>query len=201
MNTNMYYDKDPIEQSYDELKNHSINLVKTFCKINNIEPISSINFKNIKKSDYTGMYWFVEKKIDIVENRIIKPTKIPGYKWSYPGYKADKTIIGVLAHETGHHVDNCLNLLKENEPKLDFIFLCSKISSYEPDKREAFAETIRLFITNPDLLKIYSPERYIVLTEYFGFKPVITDKWDKVLQYANEKYFNAINRVLKKTKK
>jgi len=196
MKMKFYFEKDPLLQTHEELRENGVNLINEFCRINNFEPITDISFKRVKKSNHTGMYWYDEKRIEIIENRIIKPTKVPGFKWSYPGYKADKTIIGVLAHETGHHIENCLKMREGGflGNMLNFIFLNKKISSYEPNKYEAFAETMRLFITNPDLLKIYSPDRYTTLIKYLKLKPVITHKWYEVLKYADEKYHNVIKK-------
>ena len=88
------------------------------------------------------------------------PTENPKMKrWSYPGYKVDRTACGVVAHELGHHVEIVLRN-KEILTMLQGSFWrdilngsVKRVSGYEPVPSEAFAESMRLFILNPELLK------------------------------------------------
>lgn len=104
-------------------------------------------------------------------------------KWSYPGYKVDREPIGVVAHEVGHYVDSIYKLYK-NFPKH-----MEKITSYEPNIYEAVAESMKLFITNPHLLKIIAPTRFAHIIAA-GLKPLIKDKWFDVL--TSESHRNVI---------
>lgn len=65
-----------------------------------------------------------------------------------------------------------------------------RVSGYEPNHLEKLAETMRLFILNPDLLRLASPSRYTFLL-LSGLRPVINKPWDKVLENANERIINA----------
>lgn len=105
------------------------------------------------------------------------PTRTPGYAWSFPGYKADMTPVGVLAHETGHHVDE---LLGSDRPLTGWRAE-APVSGYEPDRAERFAEAFRLFVTNPDLLRAGRPVRWAHLTEVLGLDPGPLVPWDQVL--------------------
>lgn len=94
-----------------------------------------------------------------------KPSTGYAMKWSFPGYVTDRTPVGVLAHEIGHHCDLLLGFPSSQIP------LANKISSYEPNSRESWAETMRLFILNPKLLELFSPERYRYIRDTVGLKP------------------------------
>lgn len=115
-------------------------------------------------------------------------------QWSYPGYIVDRTIYGVLMHELGHHVD----LMMGEKEGLQLGKYCSEwsyklrsrvneepITTYAPDSAEWFAEIFRLFITNPDLLKLIRPRVHSALSE--SFTPVEHRCWEEVLWEAPEK--------------
>lgn len=98
-----------------------------------------------------------------------------GPAWSYPGYVADRTPYGVLAHELGHHADRTRSTRTgayfgdysletrraANEPRL---------TGYCPNDAEWFAEHFRLFVTNPDLLRLIRPRTFALLV--VDFRPV-----------------------------
>lgn len=86
-----------------------------------------------------------------------------GMAWSWPGYKIDRTPFGVIVHEFGHHCDYTfspggwtfarsaeLRALKRGFPK-------EKVSGYEPNLGEVFAESFRVYATNPALLRAGAP--------------------------------------------
>lgn len=104
-----------------------------------------------------------------------KPVKKPGFRWSFTGYKADLTVYGVTAHETGHHVHVKLRRSRVND--LIYSLQVDKeppVSSYEPNMSELFAEAMKLFILNPDLLRQGRPRRYALFTRTLGLKPLHT---------------------------
>lgn len=161
-----------------------------FCKLNKI-PLPKI-IKNHNLKSY-GVYVSGQSSITINPKKTRTPVDKPGFAWSFTGYKADLTIAGVMAHETGHYVDYHLNWISDNlnvkkEPK---------VSSYEPNKKEVFAEMMKLFILNPDLLKQGRPLRWKFLTENLGFQPFITDKWENILKNANPKIISAAKNWIK----
>ncbi len=110
-----------------------------------------------------------------------RPAKGNPRQRSFPGYTSDRTPIGVVTHEAGHHVDWRTSTSKVS----DWQKLCKreKVSSYEPYPHEAFAETMRLYILNPALLKSIAPNRYAFLGDRF-YTVVSADRepWD-VLHY------------------
>lgn len=108
--------------------------------------------------------------------KTVRATRTPGYAWSFPGYKADLTPAGVVAHETGHHVDALTN----HKPLVGW-GAEARVTSYEPDRAESFAEAFKLFVTNPDLLRVGRPVRWRHLTEVLGLDPGPLVPWDQVL--------------------
>src|SRR5574342_1404331 len=51
-----------------------------------------------------GWYKFDTMEMFVNLKRSRPPVKVPGFQWSFTGFKADLTAPGILAHETGHHV-------------------------------------------------------------------------------------------------
>ena len=150
-----------------------------------------------------GWYW--QGRLFVNLKRSKTPVKVPGFAWSFTGFKADLTAPGILAHETGHHIHfqfdkrldsehrrillNCLQYLKENE---------APVSGYEPNLHEVMAEACRLFILNPTLLKEGRPERYRFLTGHLGLKASHAAPWREVLKHAHPKIISAAeNWILK----
>ncbi len=114
--------------------------------------------------------------------RATSPAKSRGRIWSYPCHKTDRTCSGILAHEFGHHcqahrvVDRTLwrQIVSSTKP----------VTGYEPTSNEAWAESIRIFVWNPDLLRVGRPQRYEYIIRYF--QPWHTLNWREVLTNAPE---------------
>lgn len=101
---------------------------------------------------------------------------VSGGSWSYPGHWVDRTPYGVLAHEIGHHVDCVYGKAARGyasgfSSKLRLASKESPITGYCPNDGEWFAEIVRLFITNPDLLSRIRPRIFAELLNY-GLTPV-----------------------------
>jgi hypothetical protein len=126
------------------------------------------------------------------------PVKEPNHRsWSWPGWKTDRTAKGVVAHEVGHYVAHKF-LPRSQEMSAQWRSLlqaCRKpVSGYEPVPSEAWAETMRLFILNPDLLRKAIPFRYNFVLEQ-GLRPVerlLKKGWKRVL--GNDNYVAAAER-------
>jgi hypothetical protein len=127
------------------------------------------------------------------------PVEKPGYRnWSYPGWKTDRTAVGVVAHELGHYVEHQfqkegrLIYGKHGELWREVIVKNRKrISGYEPVPSEAWAETMRLFILNPDLLRHAIPARYEFIRAV-GLKPSERRNWYEVI--PNQRYWETGER-------
>lgn len=128
-----------------------------------------------------------------------------GMAWSFPGYSVDRTPFGVLAHEIGHHADVVLSTRKARyfgDFSIDFRRERNeeRLTSYCPNDAEWFAEMFRLFVTNPDLLRVIRPRTYEGLRERYA--PVELRSWEEVLQDAPERTLAACRKkVLDETVK
>lgn len=148
-------------------------LAENFCIHNGIK-VPEISIRPNFGQKYCGRYEG-NAVITIYPQNCAKIAFEPGNrKWSYPGYKVDREPIGVVAHELGHYIDDKLKLYR------GFPKYIEAITSYEPDVYESVAESMKVFITNPDLLRIIAPNRYAFILSK-GLKPLITDAWDVVL--------------------
>ena len=110
-----------------------------------------------------------------------------GRSWSYPGYSVDRTPYGVIAHELGHHADRSKSARRgayfgDYSIKLRAATGETPLTSYCPNDAEWFAEMFRLFVTNPDLLRLIKPETHKRLASEFA--PSVTDTWESVLKNA-----------------
>ena len=116
------------------------------------------------------------------------PPRVKGRVWSYPGHKSDRTAAGILAHEVGHLLHHRHNALGNSSSwKLDWVAVVDKtypITSYEPTYGEALAESFRVFLLNPDLLRRGCRPRFDFLTRVFGIKPIHNAPYLEVLRNA-----------------
>ena len=172
-------------QAKPENLQYGLDVIAKFCKVNKIK---LPKFKDNSKICEYGFYLFGSSTITYNLKRSRVPVKTPGFSWSYTGYKADLTVAGVLAHEFGHYLDDTLKMPSKKIKKE--IGKEKKVSSYEPNTMEVFAESVKLFVLNPDLLRVGRPKRYKFLIA-LGLKPVIADTWQTVLGNAHPKFIAA----------
>lgn len=181
-----------------------------FCEANRLE------LPNIKQRDCRGhrgyyrahrvkyakaMFWIGYVYYDPLGCTM--PVKTPGYKWSFTGYKADNTAPGVIAHEIGHHVWECRVRMEDGRRHHYTHDMLLKywetnrasepqVTSYGAQSvEEDFAESMKLFLLNPDLLLKGRPRRYSMLADGFGLQPVVEADWSDVLVFAHEKLLAA----------
>lgn len=130
--------------------------------------------------------------VDVVGCHTERRLKVPGRKsiWQAPGAPCDFTPFGVFCHEVGHHVDYTLDpdgCFSASSDFADVIEHEEDISTCEHTVQESFAEAIRLFVSNPDLLCQGRPERYEYLTKKVGLKPLHDMPWRVVLRNAGKR--------------
>ena len=146
------------------------------------------------KGRYTGLYYMGHAFVNVPVTAL--PVQHPIMRqWSWPGWKTDRTAIGVAAHETGHFLVHALTLNMQHWRTGLEMHPKKPISGYAPTAEEQFAETARVFILNPDLLRKAVPRRYAWLTEVAGLVPVqrlLRKGWRKVL--GNSAYDAAAER-------
>lgn len=187
---------DANENNKQSLYKKGLELVYEFLKINNIKPPQI----NINNNIYCNGICYSTGLIEINLKKCQVATKTPQFKWSFPGYKADITPIGVLAHELGHYV---LLLYANDKIVINELFklINSKeknITSYDKNNNyhEIFAESFKLFLTNPDLLKTFYPLRYNLIYNTMKLKPVLTSNYKEQFKYANKRYIEVLEKQL-----
>ena len=188
----------------EEQYNIGLEFIKQFAELNHID-ISKIKFivkrtkQEVGRDRASGWceYNYKTKKCKITINlpkcapEAVKPTS---FNTNNRYWFVNRTPIGVICHEFGHFVHYALTNGKCVLPKE------KQITSYEPNIYERFAESIKLFILNPDLLKQYDPKRYEVLINKLNLKPLHNKTWQEVFKENNmhEKYYEYMKNRLNK---
>lgn len=104
--------------------------------------------------------------------------------WSWPGYKSDLTALGVAAHELGHHVEHTMGKslvigayrILRNGTHEEPLTTHGRLSPSED-----FAESMKLYVTNPSLLSQLRPMRYTFIADNLGVRSAETRDWREVL--------------------
>jgi len=171
----------------------AVEIVGKFLRLNEISPPRILRKRLSTKGDYrAGVI-----RIDL--GSTVSPVKTPGFSWSFPGNRSDITVYGVLAHETGHYVSDTHRWFR---PKWKHGHREPGVSSYgRPNGEEGLAEAIRLFILNPDLLRVGRPQMFSLLRVTLGLKPLHNDEWENVLAFAHDRIIAANKVWIKRGKK
>lgn len=172
-------------------------LVKEFLTLNGLPPVKLKIITEGAWPFHECAYWRADT-INICLRRCAQRGR-GGRAWSWPGYVVDRTPYGVVCHETGHHVDFHLSkntgaYFGDFSSKLRKLTGDEAITSYFPDDAEWFAEIMRLFITNPDLLRSIRPKIFARVNTYL--KPVEKRTWKRVLKDAPERTKLAAQRKI-----
>lgn len=129
---------------------------------------------------------------------------ITGRQWSWPGYCVDRTPWGVLAHETGHLVDWAWSKQKRGYFG-DFSIMIHEaakeksLTGYDDGRvEEWFAEMMRLYITNSNLLAALRPKTHALLASRFVSISPASDWQTACAAYdMPQRYYDAISNKLK----
>jgi len=173
-----------------------------FLTVNNIPLVPVFE----RETSYRGYYMPGHKPyIAINLDNTVTPRYNPTPRnQSFPNHKTDTTPTGVLAHEYGHAVDWYLRTkgvhlahkfkgIAQVEPQ---------VTSYDTTPIERVAEAMRLFILNPDLLRLGRPLSYALLTQYI--QPIVTMPWYTAYQPVNgsgHKYIHWATQWIKRGNK
>lgn len=93
---------------------------------------------------------------------VVSPSacQLPGRGYSWPGSVSDCTFRGVYLHEVGHVVHFALGRREKGALEGLRSLGGPRVTGYEPNPMETFAETFRLYAGNPALLLAGRPWRY-----------------------------------------
>lgn len=176
-------------------------VMQSFCKTNDL-PTPSVAVTLDRKSwSVSACAYYRRDRISICI-AACSTIGTAGRAWSYPGYTVDRTPYGVVQHELGHHVDVVSGLVPESMQNRVYWSDFSKnvrgasgekpITSYAPNDAEWFAEMFRVYVTNPDLLKLVRPRTHRELAG--RFKPVFEDTWRDRMRDAPARTIAAAER-------
>ncbi len=169
-----------------ELFDAGLQLMRTFCAVNKLT-IPEVRTLDSDAWLFGGTCAYYRPTYIAICVKKCAAIGVAGPAWSYPGYVVDRTPYGVLQHELGHHADvvksgvtvgymgNFSQSMRRETGE-------APITSYCPNDGEWFAEMFRLFVTNPDLLRIIRPMTFAALSRVF--KPVVQKSWWVVMQDA-----------------
>lgn len=148
----------------------------------------------------TGTGWYSNGMIFVCLQKASRVILEPKFQnWSHPHYRVDREPAGVVCHEGGHHVQEVLRKLGRfderrwraavwgsTERKLNIFskrgkMRVKRVTNYEPNLDESFAESMRLFILNPGLLQAGLERRFDFITRDCGLQPYLSLNWRNIL--------------------
>lgn len=112
------------------------------------------------------------------------------------GSPTDFTPYGTFCHEVGHHVDYLLGKASRSKAFRRVVEDEPEVSDAEHNVLESFAEAIRLFVTNPDLLRLGRPLRWSYLRKRLQLKPPHACSWRQVTRRQHRCVKRSIERWL-----
>lgn len=180
----------------------SISLINDFCDLNNIpKPEFNIDWgtgTTQSKGTVCGHFTFGTNVLHLQPNKCANPN--PNGDW--PGFFYDRTCYGVMCHEFAHYVDNLspsLFNVKLISAELRQIANEPSFNKDPKDDYEYFADVFKLFISNPDLLKLVRPNTFKLLTEKYKLLPIVSDDYITVLNKfsAHDRIFERIKLEIK----
>lgn len=168
-----------------EMLARGLTLIRDFCTANSLE-LPAVEVIPRKEWPFLPCAYYRPTFIRICVEKTAH-IGTAGRAWSYPGYVADRTAYGVLAHELGHHADVTRSTIKgayfgNYSRDMRTATREAQITGYSPNDGEWFAEIFRLFVTNPDLLRRIRPKTFALLRQ--DFEPVETRDWLDVIKDA-----------------
>lgn len=179
-----------------QLFNKAVYDIRKFCVVNGFNMPKIIIEPNTGYNKYRGWYIWDSSEIHIVPHMCVRASTMAGYSWHYPRYFTDMTVYGVLCHEFAHYV-HCKQQIGIKYPRFKHE---RSISTYELNNIEKIAEAIRLFISNPDLLRRANPKRYAFVTDVVKLKPAVTTHWKRRLgKQIHPKFITQCNKRINTT--
>lgn len=189
---------EPAFYTYEEALAGAQSLIETY-PFRLLHKVANGPLVGTKTGLYTDSHIFVN--VPVTAWPVQKPQ---ARSWSWPGWKTDRTAIGVVAHELGHYLEHYFQIMGQLSIEecrgswMDIIENHNKqyrsrkkqVSGYEPVPSEAWAESCRLFILNPDLLQRGLPERYNFIRKFV--RPSEGRQWFEVL--GNSNYYKPAER-------
>lgn len=173
---------DPYDRN--KLFQAGVDKVTKFCLDNKLPPCKFV-VQSKSEYPYDPCAYYRKDTITVCLTKCAySATESQVRNWNWPGSTVDREPYGVLCHELGHHVDYHCGKVRgkywsDFSTSVRFLTLEKEISSYCPNNAEWFAEMFRVFVTNPDLLRLLRPKTYEILANKFAVKNM--QPWEEVL--------------------
>ena len=195
-----------------DLFNAGMTRIRTFCKLNGIEcpAVHQITPENWyfdvpayyrpdteqqrKRMGFGGEDGLAARGygpgINICLARCSAPaTAAQTRAYSWPAGVSDRTPYGVLAHELGHHLDWLVSEKKGSYGGDFSVKVMTEtgeppVTSYAPNPWEWWAEMARVYVTNPDLLRLARPLTCAVFRAKWELVP--SPEWEEQLRLYGE---------------
>lgn len=169
-----------------------------FCEANS--HIISAPAHGIVRVDDISDYGRYGTELVQVNVRRCRPPSLSAYSWSWPGYTADLTPSGVVAHEMGHHVhfswpEGTRNLTRTWRRELSRTGEPPVTSYGKTSTHEDIAESLKVFITNSDLLRVRFPLRHAFIRHVLTLRPIETRRWFEVISESERHVLATIKRI------
>lgn len=125
---------------------------------------------------------------------------LPGRGYSWPRHCSDRTELGVLAHEMGHHVHQSLAPDYAKHLRQIFPRKGLRVTGYEPNVDESIAESFRLYLLNPDLLYGGRRPRFNFFEREMKLRTIEDRSWEEALGDCPTRITTAAERWLARRK-
>jgi hypothetical protein len=175
-----------------ELLGRGRRLVARWCSLNGVEPPEVVEYPG-RRARFGACAYYRSGEIHVWREACAAIGR-GGRCWSYPGYVVDRTPYGVLAHELGHHVDRAHGAGRIAGPEWRAETAEKPLTGYCPNDNEWFAELFRLYVTNPDLLRLLRPRVFVLLAERWP-RQAEARPWVEVLAGADRQIRAAENKI------
>lgn len=185
----------PLVKSRDQLFAEGVDLLERFCAKNALE-VPEIRRTSRQDWSFDACAYYRPQYIAICVEKCAWPGRA-NRAWSWPGYVIDRTPYGVLQHELGHYIDHRFSAVKGSYYGDYSVGLRKEtgeapLTGYCPNTAEWFAEIFRLFVTNPELLRLMRPKTFALLSDRMYV--VTKGSWRHVLKDAPERTLLAAAR-------
>lgn len=166
-----------------------------FCELNGLEMPLVTSHRSDKWPFHVCAYYRPDLGVNIcLEHCGRLAPEANCRNWSWPGNVTDREPFGVICHELAHHCDWHRGT-KKGRYFSDYGESIrdrsgeKQLTGYCDNDAEWFAEMMRLYISNPDLLRLVRPKTWALL--HNDWKPATTKPWTAVLGNAPQRVVNA----------
>lgn len=165
---------------------HTIDVINRFCETN-VVPLPRFVASADGRLRASRVYATYRRETRLITVYLDKTTRHESIRDSFPRSRLDFSTLGCACHELGHHVNEVRGWSAVARDFYDTHVKERMLSPYaHMSRHEDFAETFRLFVTNPDLLEAYRPRRFEFMKSVMRLSPIEDRKWRDVIGDSHE---------------